>query len=130
MLFRSVDATYPLAIGDVTLTRVYDSLERRENGDFGFGWSLFPAAQGKGYATEAAARVMRWAADDLALPPLFSFVHPDNAASRRLAERLGAVLTGDTEFRGQPRLIYRHRDLQTSNINLSNQPEKALTCQS
>ena len=93
-------------------------------------WSLFPAAQGKGYATEAAARVMRWAADDLALPPLFSFVHPDNAASRRLAERLGAVQTGDTEFRGQPRLIYRHRDLQTSNINLSNQPEKALTCQS
>lgn len=93
-------------------------------------WSLFPAAQGRGYATEAASRVMRWAAQDLRLPPLFSFVHPDNTPSRKLAERLGAVLEGDTQFRGQPRLIYRQRDLQTSHINLSNQPEKELTCQS
>ncbi len=74
-------------------------------------WSLFPAAQGNGYATEAAARVMRWAAHDLGLPPLFSFVHPDNHPSRRLAERLGATLTGETTLRGQPRLLYRHRDL-------------------
>ena len=35
---------------------------------------------------------MRWAAEDLSLPPLFSFVHPDNAPSRRVAERLGATL--------------------------------------
>ena len=93
-------------------------------------WSLFPAAQGRGYATEAATRVMRWAAADLDLPPLFSFVHPDNMPSRKLAERLGATLEGETIFRGQPRLIYRHRDLQTSNINPSYQPEKELTCQS
>ena len=68
-------------------------------------------------------------------PPLFSFVHPDNTPSRKLAERLGAVLEGDTEFRGQPRLIYRHRDLRTTNSNQfnqpePNQPEKELTCQS
>ena len=93
-------------------------------------WSLFPAAQGQGYAIEAATRVMHWAADELRLPPLFSFVHPDNAPSRKLAERLGATLAGDTLFRGQPRLIYRHRDLETNNLNPSNQPEKELTCQS
>ncbi|MGI9477440.1 MAG: GNAT family N-acetyltransferase [Hyphomicrobiaceae bacterium] len=93
-------------------------------------WSLFSHAQGKGYATEAASRVMRWAAEDLHLPPLFSFVHPDNAPSCRLAERLGASCEGQTEFRGQPRLKYRHRDLSPSNINPFNQPEKELTCQS
>lgn len=76
-------------------------------------WSLFPAAQGQGFATEAAARVMRWASHDLRLPPLFSFVHPENTPSQRLAERLGARLEDKTQFRGQPRLIYRHRDLTT-----------------
>lgn len=72
-------------------------------------WSLFPAAQGHGFATEAARRVQRWAADDLGLPPLFSFVHPDNRPSRALAERLGAEIECETTFRGRPRLVYRHR---------------------
>ena len=72
-------------------------------------WSLFPSAQGSGLATEAAVRVLHWAAADLALPPLFSFVHPDNQPSRALAERLGARIESETTFRGRPRLIYRHR---------------------
>jgi RimJ/RimL family protein N-acetyltransferase len=93
-------------------------------------WSLFPAAQGKGFATEAAERVMRWSAYDLGLPPLFSFVHPNNLPSRKVAERLGAKPEGSTEFRGQPRLLFRHRDLQSSNSNLLHQPEKELSCQS
>lgn len=74
-------------------------------------WSLFPSAQGKGYAVEAARRVLRWAAEDLGLPPLFSFVHRDNTASRALAERLGAEIERETTFRGRPRLVYRHRKL-------------------
>jgi RimJ/RimL family protein N-acetyltransferase len=95
-------------------------------------WSLFQAAQGNGYATEAAERVMRWAADDLGLPPLFSFVHADNHPSRRLAERLGAMLTGETTLRGQPRLLYRHRDLnaETSTHTTSNKIRREPVCQS
>lgn len=93
-------------------------------------WSLFPVAQGKGYATEAATCVQRWATEELGLLPLFSFVHPDNLPSRKLAERLGAVLEGQTEFRGQPRLLYRHRDLQTTNSDQTNQLEKDQICQS
>ncbi|HUS97013.1 MAG TPA: GNAT family N-acetyltransferase [Hyphomicrobiaceae bacterium] len=71
-------------------------------------WTLFPSAQGKGLATEAARCVQHWAARDLQLPSLFSFVHPQNKPSRRLAERLGAVIEKETEFRSQPRLVYRH----------------------
>ena len=74
-------------------------------------WSLFPSAQGKGYATEAAQCVQHWAAVDLKLPPLFSFVHPDNKPSRAVAERLGAEIESETTFRGRPRLVYRHRQL-------------------
>jgi len=95
-------------------------------------WSLFPAAQGNGFATEAAERVMRWAAEDLVLPPLFSFVHPDNHPSRRLSERLGATLEGETTLRGQPRLIYRHRDLnaETSTHSTSNETRRDTVCPS
>ncbi|MGI9424054.1 MAG: GNAT family N-acetyltransferase [Hyphomicrobiaceae bacterium] len=77
-------------------------------------WSLFPSAQGHGLATEAARRVQRWAAEDLGLPPLFSFVHPNNNASRNLAERLGATVECETTFRDRPRLVYRHRIPQNS----------------
>lgn len=93
-------------------------------------WSLFPSAQGKGYATEAAERAQRWAAEDLGLAPLFSFVHPANTPSRKVAERLGATLESETEFRGAPRLLYRHRDLTSSNSTHSNndQPKKETSC--
>ena len=71
-------------------------------------WSLFPGHTGKGYATEAAAAARRWAYEERGLPPLMSFVHPDNHASRAVAERLGATLERETTLRGAPRLFYRH----------------------
>lgn len=72
------------------------------------GWSLFPGRTGKGYATEAAAEAKRWANDTLGLPALMSFVHPENLASQKVAERLGAKLVEKTMLRGSPRLFYRH----------------------
>lgn len=71
-------------------------------------WSLFAGNEGQGFATEAARTVQVWARDDLGLPPLMSFVHPDNKPSIAVAERLGASLEGETLLRGYPRLIYRH----------------------
>lgn len=71
-------------------------------------WSLFPGHAGKGYATEAAAEAKRWANEEQGLPALMSFVHPENLASRKVAERLGASLVEQTTLRGQARLFYRH----------------------
>ena len=72
-------------------------------------WSLFPGNTGKGYATEAALAARNWASQSLGLPPLMSFIHPDNTASLAVADRLGATLMVETEYRGMPRLLYRHR---------------------
>lgn len=72
-------------------------------------WSLFPGHTGKGYATEAAAEAKRWANEELGLPPLMSFVHPDNLASQKVAERLGARFVEKTTLRGSPRFFYRHQ---------------------
>jgi len=77
-------------------------------------WSLFAGQHGQGFATEAADAVRNWANIQLGLPPLMSFVHPDNGPSRRVAERLGATIEGDGEYFGAPRLIYRHRVHPTS----------------
>lgn len=44
----------------------------------------------------------------MGLKPLMSFVHPENLPSRAVAERIGAVIEGEGELRGEPRLIYRH----------------------
>ena len=57
------------------------------------GWLFVPAAQGKGYAAEAAMAARAHAAA-LRLPSLVSYIDPDNARSARLAAALGARLDG------------------------------------
>ena len=53
-------------------------------------------AWGHGYATEAAAAVCKYAFEGLGLRRLVSLVDPPNAASLRVAARLGMRLKGET----------------------------------
>jgi len=53
------------------------------------GWTLVRGAWGQGYATEAAAASIRWAWANLDCERLVSLIEPGNAASFRVAERLG-----------------------------------------
>ncbi len=71
-------------------------------------WTLAKPAWGKGYATEAAAAVGRVGFGILKADRLISLIHPDNVASKRVAERLGAVRDGVTDFFGGETYIYRH----------------------
>ena len=56
------------------------------------GWSLSRHAWGKGYATEGAAAAMDYAFDVLGWDHVIHMIHPDNAPSRKVAERLGSRL--------------------------------------
>ncbi len=56
------------------------------------GWLIYPAHMGRGYATEAAAALRDWAWEHTRIPTLVSYIAPNNAASRALAEKLGAVI--------------------------------------
>ncbi len=56
------------------------------------GYGLAPAAWGHGWASEAAAAVLAWCAPDT--PTVVARCHPENAASRRLLERLGFAAMG------------------------------------
>ncbi|MEZ0472092.1 GNAT family N-acetyltransferase [Luteimonas salinilitoris] len=54
------------------------------------GWSLRRMAWGRGYAHEAAVAAIDWAFDRLGWEEVIHCIDPDNAASQKLAERLGS----------------------------------------
>ncbi|WP_026542958.1 GNAT family N-acetyltransferase [Paenarthrobacter nicotinovorans] len=53
------------------------------------GYHVRRELQGRGYATEAALACRDLARDVLRVELLVAIIHPDNVASRRVAERLG-----------------------------------------
>ncbi len=74
---------------------------------FELGWTLRRSYWGRGYATEGARTALRFAFSQLVQPHVISLIHPENAASIRVAERLGEHLVGSTELMGKPALMYR-----------------------
>lgn len=53
------------------------------------GYHVRADVQGCGYATEAAAACKDFARDELHAQQLVAIIHPDNVASRRVAEKIG-----------------------------------------
>src|SRR4051812_14350423 len=53
------------------------------------GWRLAREHWGNGYATEGAQAAVDHGFSELSLRQIISIIHPDNAASVRVAERLG-----------------------------------------
>ena len=70
------------------------------------GYHLARRFQGRGFATEAARACMQFAFVTLKRPRVISLIRPDNLRSRRVAERNGMGVTGETEWAGLPHLIY------------------------
>lgn len=54
-------------------------------------WGILPAAQRRGYASEAALAARKWVYDELNWPGAVSYIEPENVASQGVARRLGAV---------------------------------------
>jgi RimJ/RimL family protein N-acetyltransferase len=70
------------------------------------GYRLDPKYWGLGLATEAARAVRDHAFDDLKLDHVISLIHPENIASRRVAEKNGMVVEKETVFRGFPTIVF------------------------
>jgi RimJ/RimL family protein N-acetyltransferase len=79
--------------------------ERAEGTQAAIGWLLDPAYGGQGYATEAAAEVLRICFEDLGLRRVVAGAFADNASSLRVMDRIGMRIEGRTR-RGS-----LHRDL-------------------
>jgi len=91
------------------------ALEPREKNEL-IGWSglqflpetdeievaylLAPAYWGQGLATEAAKASLRYGFEELGLENVVAIVHPENAASRRVIEKLGMSFVDQTPYFG------------------------------
>ena len=73
---------------------------------FELGWMLRRASWGRGYATEAARRLLDHAFTDMKRERVISLIRSANAPSIRVAERLGERLDGRAEIFGQDALVY------------------------
>jgi RimJ/RimL family protein N-acetyltransferase len=74
---------------------------------FEIGWMLRRSCWGRGYATEGARAALRYAFTGLRQGHVLSLIHPENAASIRVAQRLGERPVGSTEVNGNPALVFR-----------------------
>jgi len=73
---------------------------------FELGWVLRRDAWGKGYATEGARRALAHAFTEMGQEHVISLIYPVNAASIRVAERLGQTLERRTDLYGHDVLVY------------------------
>jgi RimJ/RimL family protein N-acetyltransferase len=65
------------------------------------GWRFLRSAWGNGFATEASLPVLRHGFETVGLARVVADVHPDNAASLRVAEKLGMHCVGERRIKGK-----------------------------
>jgi [ribosomal protein S5]-alanine N-acetyltransferase len=75
-------------------------------GEVEIGWTVARDRWGQGIATELGRRALH-EASALQLRRVVAFTRSDNAASRRVMEKLGLVHTGEFEHAGWPHVLYR-----------------------
>jgi len=70
-------------------------------------WMMASDVHGRGYATEAAQGVLRWAESQNAPERTVCIIDPHNGASLRVAEKLGYHPFGRDTYKGRPVLKLR-----------------------
>jgi RimJ/RimL family protein N-acetyltransferase len=70
------------------------------------GWVFLPAAHGNGYATEALEAILSWGESHFTTPQTACIIHPDNAASIRVAEKCGYREMLRTTYKGKPTVVF------------------------
>ena len=70
------------------------------------GWTFARAHWGHGYATEAAAAVMKHCFAVLKFRRIISLIDPQNIASQRVAARIGMTFERLVQWKGKPANLY------------------------
>ena len=78
----------------------------KETGELEIGYAVAKNAWGKGYATEAAIRFLDYAFEKLQSEKIVAVAQPENAASRRVMEKLGMRYDYTGEFYGRDLVHY------------------------
>lgn len=81
------------------------------------GWILAAEVHGRGYATEAVRAALKWGDANLEAKHTACIIHPENAASLRIAQKCGYSEPQQTTYKGKPiMLLFRDspRDVDAS----------------
>jgi RimJ/RimL family protein N-acetyltransferase len=76
------------------------------SGETALAYLLVRRSWGRGLATEAASRAVRFAFETAALRRLAAYVHRDNAASQGVLRKVGMACEGPCRFEGMDALRY------------------------
>ncbi len=71
------------------------------DGEIEIGYFLRRPAWGKGFATEAAERLLRFAFEDTSLKEVVAVIESENKSSRRVLDNIGFVSTGTRRAYGE-----------------------------
>jgi RimJ/RimL family protein N-acetyltransferase len=93
-MFKIVDEDTGEAVGSIG----YWEREWRDEQVYETGWSVLPAFQGRGIASEATAQVAALAAAEGTHRYLHAFPSVDNAPSNAICRKVGFTLLGEYEF--------------------------------
>jgi RimJ/RimL family protein N-acetyltransferase len=92
-------------LGEAGLTEFRRALGPRFDGTPETGWTLVPAAQGRGYAFEAVSAILAWIETTLGAARTVCLIAPENAPSLRLAARLGYREFERAPYRGNESVL-------------------------
>lgn len=71
------------------------------------GWLLSSRAFGEGYAAEAASACLQWAESNFPNRDIVATIDPNNAASIRVTEKVGAWEHVEASYRGSTLILFR-----------------------
>jgi len=100
-------------VGEVGLMDSRRATEPLFEGTPEAGWALAPWAHGHGYAREAVSAMLDWA-DGQGIPRTVCIIDAINAASIRLAARVGYHFLATARYRDAPIDLYERRALGTA----------------
>ena len=93
-------------LGEAGVHELRREIEPSLEGTLECGWMLAPDAHGKGLALEAMTAVLEWAAGAHPERALTCIIDPENAASQKLAAKLGFRETARTTYHGKPSIVF------------------------
>jgi RimJ/RimL family protein N-acetyltransferase len=94
-------------IGQVGFADFKRDMQPRIEGEPELGYVFAPEAHGQGFASEACSAALDWGDTNLDASSYPAIISPENAASIRLAERLGFRREPDATYRGETIALFR-----------------------
>jgi RimJ/RimL family protein N-acetyltransferase len=109
--------TWLIQFDDTIIGHAHLWTARNPAGIVEIGWTIGKAHWGKGIATEAARAVIEHGFRRLGVPAIFAIVHRDNAASLRVAQKLGFIAVGEQEHHNAPHVMLVTLPDQTGSLD-------------